>query len=118
MMRLWYLLGYIVWLSSEVLRATVRLARDVLTPGLEVSPSIIEFPLRASSRGEIASMASSITITPGTLVLGVHTLEDGSHKSLFVHFMYPHSHQDAIAGLEDMESRLLRVTRGRAEVDR
>lgn len=116
-MRLWYLLSYLLWLASEVLRATGRLARDVMTPGLAVSPSIIEFPLRASSRGEIASMASSITITPGTLVLGVHALEDGSHKSLFVHFMYPHSHEDAIAGLEEMESRLLRVTRGRPEVD-
>lgn len=114
-MRPWYLLSYVLWLSLEVLRSTARLARDVLTPNLEVSPSIIEFPLRASSRAEIAAMASSITITPGTLVLGVHALDDGTHKSLFVHFMYPHSHADAIAGLEDMESRLLRATRGRTE---
>ena len=47
MIRLWYSLRYVLWLTVEVLRQSVRLARDVLTPGLEISPSIIEFPLRA-----------------------------------------------------------------------
>jgi multicomponent Na+:H+ antiporter subunit E len=116
-MRLRYLLSYLLWIAREILKATGGLARDVMTPRLAVSPAIIEFPLRASSRVEIAAMASSITITPGTLVLGVHAHEDGSHKSLFVHFMYPHSREDAIAGLHEMESRLLRATRGRSGVD-
>ena len=33
-------------------------------------------------------------------------------KSLFVHFLYAHTHEAALAELEDMESRLLRATRG------
>ena len=112
-MRLWYALGYVLWLAAEVLRQAVHLARDVLTPGLAVSPSIIEFPLRASSRLEVAAIESSITITPGTLTLGVFTREDGSGKSLFVHFLYAHDHEAAVGELEAMEARLLRATRGR-----
>lgn len=112
-MRLWYALGYVLWLALEVLRQSVNLARDVLTPGLSVSPSIIEFPLRASSRLEVAAIETSITITPGTLTLGVFTHEDGAGKSLFVHFLYAHTHESAVAELEAMEARLLRATRGR-----
>lgn len=112
MMRLWYGLVYIVWIMLEVLKQAVRLGWDFLTPGLEVSPSIVEFPLHASSNLEIAAIESSITITPGTLTLGIYEPSDGSAKSLFVHFLYAHTHEDAIAELEDMERRLLRATRG------
>jgi multicomponent Na+:H+ antiporter subunit E len=113
--RAWYSLTYVLWLALEVLRQSVRLARDVLTPGLEVSPSIVEFPLRASSRLEVAAIESSITITPGTLTLGVYDPQDGTTKSLFVHFLYAHSHEDAVQELESMEKRLLLATRGRRQ---
>lgn len=112
MIRVWYTFSYFVWIMLEVLKQAIRLGVDFLTPGLKVSPSIVEFPLKASSRIEIAAIESSITITPGTLTLGVHAPEDGSGKSLFVHFLYAHTHEGAIAELESMERRLLRATRG------
>lgn len=112
MIRVWYAFSYLVWIMFEVLKQAAKLGVDVLTPGLEVSPSIVEFPLHASSRIEIAAIESSITVTPGTLTLGIYEPEDGSGKSLFVHFLYAHTHEDAIAELESMERRLLRATRG------
>lgn len=112
MIRIWYSVVYVVWLLLEVLKQAAKLGWDVFTPGLLVSPSIVEFPLHASTRLEIAAIESSITITPGTLTLGIYEPEDGSMKSLFVHFLYAHTHEDAIAELEDMERRLLRATRG------
>ena len=117
MSRLWFSLLYVLWLFGQVLRSTGLLARDVLTPSLAVDPAIIEFPLRARSRIEIAMMASSITITPGTLVLGVYAPEESERRSLFVHLMYPGSRDEAIAGLREMETRLLRATRGSKEPD-
>lgn len=112
MIRVWYAFSYLVWIMFEVLKQAVKLGVDFLTPGLQVSPSIVEFPLHASSRIEIAAIESSITVTPGTLTLGIYEPEDGSGKSLFVHFLYAHTHEDAIAELESMERRLLRATRG------
>ena len=112
MIRIWYAIAYIAWIFFEILRQAGRLAIDFLTPGLDVSPSIVEFPLHASSDLEIAAIESSITVTPGTLTLGIYEPEDGSTKSLFVHFLYAHTHEGAIAELEDMERRLLRATRG------
>ena len=112
MIRIWYAIVYIVWILLEVFKQAVRVGADFLTPGLEVAPSIVEFPLHASTALEIAAIESSITITPGTLTLGIYEPDDGSAKSLFVHFLYAHTHEDAIAELEDMERRLLRATRG------
>jgi hypothetical protein len=53
--QLWYAVTYLVWLAWQVPVQSMKLARDVLTPGLEVSPSIIEFPLRARSTFETGS---------------------------------------------------------------
>lgn len=116
MIRAWYALSYFIWLMLEVIKQAYKLGVDFLTPGLEVSPSIVEFPLHATSRIEIAAIESSITVTPGTLTLGIYEPEDGSGKSLFVHFLYAHTHEDAIAELESMERRLLRATRGPGKV--
>lgn len=112
MIRVWYAVSYIAWLMFEVIKQACRLGWDFMTPGLQVSPSIVEFPLHASSKLEIAAIESSITITPGTLTLGIYAPEDGSMKSLFVHFLYAHTHEGAVAELEAMERRLLRATRG------
>lgn len=116
-MRFWYTVAYLVWLILEVLKQAAKLAWDVVTPGLRISPSIVEFPLHATTRLEIAAIESSITVTPGTLTLGVYEPPDGGPKSLFVHFLYAHTHEAAMAELEDMERRLLRATRGNEAVD-
>lgn len=116
-MRIWYTIVYILWLLLEVLKQAAKLAWDVVTPGLEVSPSIVEFPLHATSRLEIAAIESSITITPGTLTIGVYDPRTGGPKSLFVHFLYAHTHEAAIAELEYMERLLLRATRGKKAVE-
>lgn len=112
MIRIWYAFTYVIWIGFEVCKQSVRLGWDFMTPGLEVSPSIVEFPLHASTKLEIAAIESSITITPGTLTLGIYEPPDGSTKSLFVHFLYAHTHEAAIDELEGMERRLLRATRG------
>ena len=113
--QLWYAVIYLVWLAWQVPVQSMKLARDVLTPGLEVAPSIIEFPLRARSTFETAAIESSITITPGTLTLGIAEATPDHPRSLFFHFLYAHTHEGAIAELEAMETRLLRATRGCSE---
>ena len=115
LLQAWWAVSYLVWLAWQVPKQAFILGRDVLTPGLDVSPSTLE----------IAAIESSITITPGTLTLGVAEADEvddsdeaspglgAGGKSLFVHFLYAHTHEGAIAELADMESRILRVTRGR-----
>lgn len=111
-MRLWHLLSYLLFIGREVLKGSWLIASDALTPGHDATPAIVELPLRCRSDLEVTAMASSITITPGTLVVGTASAADeGDTPTLFVHSLYGRSRAEILDGLRDMESRLLRVTR-------
>lgn len=116
-MKVIYLGIYLPWLVLEVVKGSWNVLRDTLTPGNDSTPMIVEMPLRCRTDLEITAMASSITITPGTLVVGTAAAGDGLSPSLFVHSLYAGSRAELLADLRDMESRLLRATRGTAAAE-
>lgn len=113
MIHPWYAVRYVGYIAVELFLGAWQIARDVFTPGRALRPAIVELPLRCATDLEITWMASSITITPGTLVVGTAAAHGDRPASLFVHAMYAESREQVLADLRDMESRLLRVTRGR-----
>ncbi|MBE9403342.1 Na+/H+ antiporter subunit E [Brachybacterium sp. p3-SID1565] len=114
MIRLWYGLTYVLWIVVEIVKGSMDVAKGAYSRGTKSSPAIVEFPLRCTTDAEIIAMASSITITPGTLVVGTAHGTEAEHPSLFVHALFAESREQVLADLTDMEDRLLRVTRGRA----
>ncbi|MGB3259048.1 MAG: Na+/H+ antiporter subunit E [Ornithinimicrobium sp.] len=102
--------GFIAW---EVVTGTVTVALDAFTPGKNATPMIVEYPLRCDTDSEITIMASSITITPGTITIGIAPALNHAPASLFVHSMYSSSRAELLDELHVMESKLLRATRGR-----
>lgn len=112
-MRAWYTLSYVLWILGEIVKGSFAVARGVFSPSTRSSPAIVEYPLRATTDVEIIAMASSITITPGTLVVGTAhgTVDEG--PSLFVHVLFAGSREEIVEELREMEDRLLRATRGR-----
>lgn len=112
-MRAWYTLSYVLWILGEIVKGSFAVAGGVYSPRTRSSPAIVEYPLHATTDVEIIAMASSITITPGTLVVGTAhgTLEQG--PSLFVHVLFAESREQVLEDLREMENRLLRATRGR-----
>lgn len=106
-------LSYAAYITREVIAGTLTVALDAFTPGKGATPMIVELPLVCSTDLEITLMASSITITPGTLTLGIAPAYDATPATLFVHSMYTPRREDTVAGLRDMEQRLLRMTRGK-----
>lgn len=109
----WHTARYAAYLAIELVKGAGAIAADVATPGSKLAPAIIEFPLRCSTDLEITWLASSITVTPGTLVVGTASATEDHPATLFVHVMYAKSREQVLADLRDMESRLLRATRGR-----
>jgi multicomponent Na+:H+ antiporter subunit E len=83
----WRLLIYIPWLMKAIVGSTLKVARIILTPGLPISPIIARY--RTSQRTDLgrALYANSITLTPGTVTVGVHgdDLEIHSLSWLDVH---------------------------------
>ena len=114
-MRVIHLLAYIGYIVIEILKGSWDVVRDTITPGVGSTPSIVEMPLRCRTDLEVTALASSITITPGTLVVGTAYAGEGDEEPpvLFVHSLYGSGREDVLDGLRDMERRLLLVTRGR-----
>lgn len=103
------------WLATEVVRGALRIGGDVVTPGLKVSPAIVALPLHCETDLEISVMASSITITPGTITVGIAPRTGESPPTLYVHALYGTDREQVIEDLRDMERRLLTMTRGRSD---
>ncbi|QCU79335.1 sodium:proton antiporter [Citricoccus sp. SGAir0253] len=106
------MLRYVAWLVGQVLAGSLAVARRALAPGPFAEPSIVAFPLRCATDLEVTWMASSITITPGTLVVGTAHGTDTEPVTVFVHSVFEADRASVHAGLREMEDRLLRMTRG------
>jgi len=72
-------LSYFVWLGGEVFKANIAVAKAVLKPDMQVSPSWVRIPLRGHNDMGAAMFANSITLTPGTVSVDV------SDDSILVH---------------------------------
>ena len=90
---LWYVL-VLLW---KLLESNLRLAYEILTPGIGTYTSIIAVPMRGGSDAVVNLVANSITLTPGTMTVDVKRwdvdgdgLDDGDADSfvLYVHGMY------------------------------
>lgn len=73
--------GFFLW---ELLLANIRVAKEVITPSLNIRPGIIGIPLDLESDLGITLLANLITLTPGTLSLEITP----DRSLLYVHTMY------------------------------
>jgi len=100
--------SFILFFLSEIIKANVRVAFDVLTIRHYMKPAIIAIPLDVETELEITLLANLITLTPGTLSLDV----SDDRKVLYVHAMYVDDPDDFRKSIkEELEKRLLEVIR-------
>jgi multicomponent Na+:H+ antiporter subunit E len=71
---------------GELIRASLRITWDILTPRHRMRPAILAIPLDLRTDLEITILANLITLTPGTLSLDVSS----DRKVLFIHAVYVH----------------------------
>lgn len=114
MMRIFHGISYLGYIGWAIVTGSVTIVTRVLRPGQYAQPMIVEIPLRCVTDLEVTLFASSITITPGTLVTAIAAGTSTQPPVLFVHALFEDSEEAAMEGLYDMESRLLAMTRGRA----
>jgi multicomponent Na+:H+ antiporter subunit E len=82
--RLWRAIAFFIYFVKEIVRASIRVAYDVLTPTLYMNPGVIGIPLDVKRDAEIAVLANLVSLTPGSLSLDLS--ED--RKTLYIHVMY------------------------------
>ena len=92
---------YIFWLLCQIVLANLHVARLVLDPKLPISPHIIHVPTRLKKDISFVAYANSITLTPGTITIGVE------RDHLLVHAIDDKVADDLLSGA--MENRIGRV---------
>lgn len=95
---------YFMVLIVEIIKASIMVAKIVLSPKMDIKPGIIAVPLRTKTSGGITAIANTITLTPGTLTIDV--ADDRS--VLYVHSIdasYPESIRKSIR--DDLEKFVL-----------
>ncbi|MCQ4614138.1 monovalent cation/H+ antiporter subunit E [Corynebacterium pseudogenitalium] len=99
--------GYTAWLIKEIFAAGFSAAAAAFKPNTGLDPIIIYYPLRLTTDWQIFWYSTSITVTPGTLSLGLRypAQEDGPIV-LLVQAAFGSDPLDQIAGLIDMEERI------------
>lgn len=105
--RLWFGLVFLLVFIRELLIANVRVAWEVITPGLSLTPAIVRVPTDCRTEWETLILANALTMTPGTLSLEVDT----ERGDLFVHSLYVDDRDAFIAEIRDLERQMLRMMR-------
>lgn len=95
---------YVLHLVVDLVVSSLRLAWDVVTPRHRSRPRVVEIPVRVRSEAALTALASSITLTPGTLTIEAVS---GPTPRLLVHFLYAASDEEATATVRLLERRLL-----------
>jgi multicomponent Na+:H+ antiporter subunit E len=92
----------------ELIKANLRVARDVMTINFKMRPGIVAVPLDCSTDLEITLFANLLSLTPGTLSIDVS--ED--RKYLYVHALYVSDRESFQREVkEGIERRVLELLR-------
>lgn len=101
--------SYILFFIAQVIKGSMRIGYEIITPDHKMNPGIIAIPLDAKSDIEITLLANSITLTPGTISIAV----SDNKKTLYVYNMYlDKDPENSIQEIKNgLEYKLLEVTR-------
>jgi len=97
---------YMVLLGWKLLESNLRLAWEILTPGIGTHTGIIAVKMESGSDDVVTLVANSITLTPGTLTVEVD--RDGPEVTLYVHGMYTRDAESVRRDVLQLEAWALR----------
>lgn len=78
------IIGLIFYFLNELIKASLKVAYDIMTPDYSMKPALVAISLDAKSDLEITLLANLITLTPGTLSIDITK----DKKTLLIHEVY------------------------------
>lgn len=92
----------------EMIRANIEVAKEIITPELNMSPGIIAYKHSLKTDFEITMLTNLIALTPGTMVLKIS--ED--KKILYIHRLYLKDREKFVYKIKnDLEKKLIEIVR-------
>ena len=108
--RLWHQVALVGFFLKELVKSSVRVAWEVITPGHDMYAGILAVPLDLKSDLGITLLANLISLTPGTLSLDIS--DDREH--LFIHAMYiDKSPEEDVQNIKDTFERRIMLALGK-----
>lgn len=108
--RLGQLLRFSLYFLKILALSNLAVARSILWPRrYPLRPRLIHYPVAGLSAAEITTLASAITLTPGTLTADI----DDAGAYLVIHAMNAADLPAAMADLDELRHRLLTEVFGR-----
>lgn len=96
--RLLALVRYLAHMVVALVKSNVQLAWEVLTPTDYTQPGLLEVRLPPSSELVLTVIGNSITLTPGTMTLGLQA----ETSTLLIHVLHLRDVDEARAEIEDL----------------
>ena len=64
--------GYWLWLLKEIVISSIDVAKTILTPSINISPTVVR--IKSTTKTDVGQviLGNSITLSPGTVTLDVH----------------------------------------------
>jgi multicomponent Na+:H+ antiporter subunit E len=107
--------GFVCYYLWEVVVANAVVARELVTPGLQIEPGIVELRLRSRRQRDVVLLAGLISLTPGTLVLRISDPGDRADPPvLYVHGLHARDPEVFRRSLTELEDRMLAALHGEA----
>jgi multicomponent Na+:H+ antiporter subunit E len=109
--RTWAALTYGVYLVWAIVKSSFQVAGIILSPHARLRQGIVAIPVEPCTDFELALLASSITLTPGTLSIDVEKSASGQ-RVLYVHNLVVDDPEEMRRQIKaDFERRIMRFTR-------
>lgn len=103
MVQLIFLTVYVIW---ELLRSSIEVAWDILTPANKSQSKIIELSLQCQHPVQISVLANLISLTPGTLAVDIKN----DNTVLVIHIMFAQRQQRIIQFIRNkLEPKVIEV---------
>lgn len=96
------------WYIKEFTVSNMAVLKDVISPGNDATPGIGRYECHSQTEGWYTLFAALVTTTPGTLVVGAGRDTETGVRVMYVHSIYEGSVRDLLAGLREMEDRMIK----------
>jgi len=83
-LKTYRLIHLLLMVFIELIKSSLKIAYDIVTPQHHMRPGILKIPLDAKTIPEITCFSNLLSLTPGTLSLDISP----DQKYIYVHFMY------------------------------
>lgn len=100
-------LAYLGFFISQIIVGNLDVAYRALHPKMPISPGILAINIEGKSELEVAMMANTITLTPGTLTMDVNLRK----KVMYVHTISARELEEVRQELKQVEHYVSRVVR-------